>query len=128
MSLLNSNSIGCRMCDGGTDPPVWMLNQMNNDQDPKAIERRERRIDEALKESFPASDSPSYVGAGAVNSPDKPIAAKRRNTAAEMASEAIDQAADPSVPSEEQKSRKRRLLKGPKEFRDFRRDHPAQKS
>jgi hypothetical protein len=101
---------------------------MSNDQEPKAVERRERRIDEALKESFPASDSPSFVGAGAVNSPDKAAAAKRRNRSAEMASEAIDQAADPSVPSEEQKSRKRKLLKGPKEFREFRRDHPAQKS
>jgi hypothetical protein len=105
-----------------------MLNQMNSDPETKAIERRERRIDEALKESFPASDSPSFVGAGAVNSPDKPIAAKRRNRSADMASEVIDQSADPSVSSDERKSRKRRLLKGPKEFRDFRRDHPAQKS
>jgi hypothetical protein len=100
---------------------------MSNDQEPKAIERRERRIDDALKESFPASDTPSFVGAGAVNSPDKTVAAKRRNRSAEMASEAIDQAADPSVSSDEQKSRKRRLLKGPKEFRDFRRDHPTHK-
>jgi len=100
---------------------------MNNDRASKAIELRERRIDESLKESFPASDSPSFVGSGATNSPDKPAAAKRRNRSAEMASEAIDQSADPSVPAEEQKSRKRRLIKGPKEFRDFRRDHPAHK-
>ena len=101
---------------------------MNSDQELRAIALRELRVDEALKESFPASDAPSFVGAGAVNSPDKPIAAKRRNRSAEMAGEIIDQAADPSVSSDEQKSRKRRLLKGPKEFRDFRRDHPAYKS
>ena len=30
----------------------------------ESVERRERRIDEALKETFPASDTPSFVGAG----------------------------------------------------------------
>ena len=100
---------------------------MNNDRELQAIARRELRIDEALKESFPSSDPPFFVGAGAVNPPDKPIAARRRNRSAEMASDVIDQSADPSVSFEQQKRRKRRLLKGPKEFRDFRRDHPAQK-
>ena len=100
---------------------------MNNDRELQAIKRRELRIDEALKELFPASDPPYFVGAGAVNPPDKPIAAKRRNRSAEMASDVIDQSADLSVSFEQQKSRKRRLLKGPKEFRDFRRDHPAHK-
>jgi hypothetical protein len=98
---------------------------MKNDQDRQAIARRERRIDEALSDSFPASDTPYFVGSGAVNSPDNAVAAKRRNGSAAMASEAIDQSADLSVSSEEQNSRKRRLLNGPKEFRKFRRDHPA---
>ena len=34
------------------------------------IQRRERRIDEALKESFPASDPPYFVGGGALQ-PEK---------------------------------------------------------
>jgi hypothetical protein len=38
---------------------------MNRDLDQKAVALRERRIDEALKETFPASDVPSFVGAGA---------------------------------------------------------------
>ena len=29
---------------------------------PKDIEKRERKIDEALKETFPASDTPTFVG------------------------------------------------------------------
>ena len=73
-------------------------------------------------ELFPASDTPYFVGSGAVNPPGK---AKRRNRSADMAGEAIDQATDLSASSEEQSSRKRRLLNGPKEFRKFRRDHPA---
>jgi hypothetical protein len=28
----------------------------------KDVEKRERKIDEALKETFPASDTPSFVG------------------------------------------------------------------
>jgi len=39
-------------------------------------EQREARIDEALKDSFPASDPPSFIGAGAP--PGAPPARKRR--------------------------------------------------
>jgi hypothetical protein len=106
----------------GTDPLEQTLKRMKNDQEHQAVARRERRIDEALSESFPASDTPYFVGSGAVNPPGK---AKRRNRSADMAGEAIDQSADLSASSEEQSSRKRRLLNGPKEFRKFRRDHPT---
>ena len=98
---------------------------MNQDSELRATERRERRIDEALQDTFPASDAPSYVGAGAPK-PDK----KRVGTipeASDMAGDVIDQHADLSATPEEQESRKRRLLKGPKEFRYLRRDHPDQK-
>jgi hypothetical protein len=40
-------------------------------------EKQERKIDQALEETFPASDTPSFVGAGAT--PDKPPREERRN-------------------------------------------------
>jgi hypothetical protein len=53
----------------------------------------------------------------------RPHSAKTRAKAAELAAETIDRHTDQSAPPEEQASRKRRLLKGPKEFRDLRKDH-----
>jgi hypothetical protein len=53
----------------------------------------------------------------------RPHSAKTRAKAAGMAAEAIDRHTDQSASTEEQASRKRRLLKGPKEFRDLRKDH-----
>ena len=47
---------------------------------------------------------------------------KNANTA-DMAGPVIDGLADRSATSEQQERRKRRLLKGPKEFRNMRRDH-----
>jgi hypothetical protein len=45
---------------------------------------------------------------------------KRAAKAREMADQAVDRLIDPSATDEERQSRKRRLLKGPKEFRDIR--------
>ena len=100
---------------------------MDHEQELRATERRERRIDEALKETFPASDPPSYVGAGAPRPTDDKTEDGKPRKAADMAGDIIDQHADKSASPEEQESRKRRLLKGPKEFRDLRRDNPTQK-
>ena len=57
----------------------------------------------------------------------------RRNKASkasEMAGEEIDRLADPSVTDDERQLRKQRLIKGPREFREFRdiRDRPKPKS
>ena len=73
----------------------------------QAIERRERRIDEALNESFPASDTPSFVGAGAPppGSSEAPLREPRK--ASDLAGDVIDQNADPAASSEEQATRKR---------------------
>jgi hypothetical protein len=44
--------------------------------------------------------------------------------AANLAANEIDRMTDQSASVEEQATRKRRLLKGPREFRDIRADHP----
>jgi metal-responsive CopG/Arc/MetJ family transcriptional regulator len=49
---------------------------------------------------------------------------KKARKAAEMASEEIDRLVDPSATDEERQLRKRRLIKGPKEFQDLRRNRP----
>jgi hypothetical protein len=56
---------------------------------------------------------------------DAPKSAKRK--ASDMAGEQIDKLGDSSATSEERQTRKRRLLKGPPEFRDLRVDHPKPK-
>jgi hypothetical protein len=43
-----------------------------------------------------------------------------RSKASEMAAQEIERLIDPSAPEEERQRRKRRLVKGPKEFRDLR--------
>jgi hypothetical protein len=48
------------------------------------------------------------------------VRTKKASKASEMAAQEIDRLIDPSAPDEEQQRRKRRLLKGPKEFRDVR--------
>jgi hypothetical protein len=47
--------------------------------------------------------------------------------AADMAGAQIDRLADRSASDKQRASRKRQLLKGPKEFRDYRRDRPKPK-
>jgi hypothetical protein len=49
---------------------------------------------------------------------------KKAAKAAEMASEEIDRLGDPLATDEERRLRKRRLIRGPKEFRDLRRNRP----
>jgi hypothetical protein len=97
---------------------------MDKEQKLRSKECRERRIDEALIETFPASDPPFFVGAGASSPTYNKTREGKPRKAAEMAGDILDQHADLSASSEEQASRKRRLLKGPKEYRELRRDHP----
>jgi hypothetical protein len=47
--------------------------------------------------------------------------------AAELADRALEKVTDKSQPTEEQKTRKRKLIRGPTEFRDIRRDQPGRK-
>jgi metal-responsive CopG/Arc/MetJ family transcriptional regulator len=48
--------------------------------------------------------------------------------AADLAAQAIEKRTDKSQSAEEQKSRKRKLISGPSEFRDIRRDQPKRKT
>jgi hypothetical protein len=58
----------------------------------------------------------------------KGVARKRsRRRAAEMAAREIDRLGDQTATSEERAKRKRRLIKGPREFRDVRGDLPKTK-
>jgi hypothetical protein len=70
----------------------------------------------------------ALAGKGARQSPGKQTPRKAKaEQAAELASRAIEQKTDKSQPVEEQKSRKRALIRGPKEFRDIRGDQPKPK-
>jgi hypothetical protein len=57
----------------------------------------------------------------------RPASRARAGKAHEMAGKQLDQLADQSATAEEQASRKRRLLKGPEEFRGVRVDRPGAK-
>jgi hypothetical protein len=48
--------------------------------------------------------------------------------ASDMAGRRIDKIGDPSATAQERQDRKRRLIKGPREFRDMRGDQPKAKS
>lgn len=61
--------------------------------------------------------------------PPKARSPKARSRALDLAGAQIDKLSDPSASPEERQQRKRRLLKGPKEFRDIRRGiRPKSKS
>jgi hypothetical protein len=49
---------------------------------------------------------------------------RKAREASEMAGQEIDRLGDPLATGEERQRRKRKLLKGPKEFRDIRRNRP----
>jgi hypothetical protein len=53
---------------------------------------------------------------------------KATSKALELAGKQIDKLIDPSATDEEREQRKRRLLKGPNEFREIRGDLPKSKS
>ena len=59
--------------------------------------------------------------------PAKQRSKKAASKASELAARAIDHLVDQSAPAEEREKRKRRLMKGPEEFRDLRADLPKAK-
>jgi hypothetical protein len=63
----------------------------------------------------------------AVSTPTKPTSSREAAKASDMAGRQIDKLANPAMPEEERRARKRRLIKGPREFRDVRGDQPKPK-
>jgi hypothetical protein len=64
------------------------------------------------------------VELGLAIAPRAEVRPEKAAKAAEMASQEIDRLGDPSATDEERKLRKRRLIKGPKEFQELRRNRP----
>jgi hypothetical protein len=65
----------------------------------------------------------------AVKTPARPASKPgRRLRAQELATKAIEKIIDPAAPPEEQAQRRRRLTKGPTEFREARVDQPRAKA
>jgi hypothetical protein len=62
------------------------------------------------------------IGIGRTKSAGRP-SAKSAKRAKQLAAKTIDHLLDPAAPTEEAANRKRRLLKGPEEFREARVDH-----
>jgi hypothetical protein len=86
----------------------WIKRQNDKPSRPEAI----RRLVEQALASAPAK---------------RPTSKATAHKAAELAGREINQLGDPSAAPEERASRKRRLIAGPKEFRDMRDDQPKKK-
>lgn len=67
------------------------------------------------------------VKRGIAARPARSRSKKSASKASDMAAQAIDRLVDRSAPTKEREARKRRLVKGPKEFRDIRSDLPKAK-
>jgi Arc/MetJ-type ribon-helix-helix transcriptional regulator len=61
------------------------------------------------------------------SAPTKRTSPKEAAKASDMAGRQIDKLANPAMPEAERRARKRRLIKGPREFRDLRGDQPKPK-
>ena len=63
-----------------------------------------------------------------INTPARPVSKpEKRLRAQELATKAIEKIIDPAAPPEERAQRRRRLTKGPTEFREARVDQPKAK-
>ena len=89
----------------------WAASQQDKRSRPEAIRRLlELAFAKTSTKRRTEPDSPHRAG----------MRAKKAADASEMASHELDRMGDPSATDEERQLRKRRLMKGPKEFRDIR--------
>src|SRR5690349_16807656 len=90
-----------------------------------------RQIDEWSKRSGTETRSEAIrrlVALGLAGSQPTPRPSRKVvSKASDLAAQQIDELGDPSATDEERQTRKRRLLRGPKEFRDIRGDLPKPK-
>jgi hypothetical protein len=98
--------------------------------EPLLVRFHARLIKQLEKWAGGQADTPSrpeairrLVEIGLSSAPSQPRT-RGRQAASKMAARAIDDMSDGSVSDSEQAKRKRRLLKGPKEFREMRGDQP----
>ena len=89
----------------------WAHSQKDKPSRPEAIRRL---LDLALAKSSTKRHSEP-------DSPDRAtIRAKKAEKASELAAEQVDRLSDPLATDDERQLRKRKLIKGPKEFREIR--------
>ena len=102
--------VWCPACNE-TQPMIFDLKKANDKTDHDAADI----VCEECRSIIATLHGPSVHRAGV---------ADRATKARTMASQEIDRLSDPSATEEERQRRKRRLLKGPKEFRDVRSNRP----
>jgi hypothetical protein len=95
---------------------------------PKLMQGLDRWIaDHKLRPSRPEAIRRLLEQALATAAPSAPAKAGSRRKAADLAGQAIDSLGDQTATVEERAHRKRRLIKGPHEFRDVRDAQPKKK-
>jgi hypothetical protein len=99
--------VWCDNC-GKTQPMIFDVIQANDKNDHDAADI----ICSECKSIIATLHAPSAGSTGARRG--------RAAKASEMAAKQVDRLIDSSTPAEERQRRKRRLVKGPKEFRDIR--------
>ena len=87
---------------------AWIADQESSPSRPEAIRR-------VLEQALPTASLSRLAKSGS------------RRKAAELAGQAIDSLGDQTTTDEERARRKRRLIKGPREFREVRGDQPKAK-
>ena len=105
--LARFSRVWCPSCNK-TQPMIFDVMKANDKNDHDAADI----VCEECKSIIATLHGPSAHRPG--------VRTKRAAKAREMASQEIDRLSDPSATDEERQLRKRRLLKGPKEFRDVR--------
>jgi hypothetical protein len=103
----------------------WAAQQHDHPSRPEAIRRL---VEVGLSAPGGLRKIPVVVASGDARTQSRTKARKTAEKAAELAASQLDKMTDPALPPEERQLRKRRLIKGPKEFRDVRTDQPKPKA